>query len=74
MSQDNLIARRDYLINKLRDKTLTNEEGIELQRILKDERNRAAHGDALIALGAGILLGVLADYLSKNKSWKKWFK
>jgi hypothetical protein len=78
MSQDNLIARRDYLINKLRDKTLTNEEAIELQRILKDERNKAVHGvgesDAFIVLGAGILLGLVADYLSKNKNWKKWFK
>ena len=78
MPQDSLVERREYLITRLRDKTLTNEEAIELQHILKDERNRAIHGvgerNALIVLGAGILLGLVADYLSKNKTWKKWFK
>ncbi len=78
MPQDNVLIRREYLLDRLKDKTITENEALELQKILYDERNRAAHGigerDAFIVLGAGILLGLVADYLSKNKTWKKWFK
>jgi hypothetical protein len=76
MPQDNFVAKREYLLDKLTNKTLTENEALELQKILNDERNRAVHfGEALVVLGTGILLSVIADYLSKNKPfWKKWFK
>lgn len=60
--------RRDYLLDKLRAKTLDEEEAIELRMMLENEKKNAISiGDIAVVLAIAILLGLLADYLSKHK-------
>ena len=68
MSTNNLFERREYLLDKLRKKTLDTNEISELQQILENERNRGINiGDVAIVMGALIILGLIADYTSKKK-------
>jgi hypothetical protein len=75
MSTNNLFERREYLLDKLRKKTLDTNEISELQQILENERNRGINiGDIAIVMGALIILGLIADYTSKKKfNWKNLF-
>jgi hypothetical protein len=68
MSTNDEIGRREYLLDRLRDKSITWDQAIELRNILEDEKQRAFKlGDVAVLLGVLILLGLVLDYLSKNK-------
>lgn len=62
------ISRREYLLDRLRDKSITWDQAIELRNILEDEKQKAFKlGDVAVLVGVLILLGLVLDYLSKNK-------
>jgi hypothetical protein len=71
------IRRREELTFKLRDKTLSYEEALELQRILEKEREKAISLNDLMALVAiGFFTTALIAFLSdldKKKKKKKFF-
>jgi uncharacterized membrane protein (DUF373 family) len=55
----------------LRDRTLTQDEAIELRKILEIEKERAISLNDVIAIGAILfLLGAVVLFLSENKNKK----
>lgn len=66
------IRRREVLTFKLRDKTLTHNEGLELQKILEKEREKAVSLNDLAALLAiGFFTTALIAFLSESGKKKK---
>ncbi len=62
------IDRREYLIDKLKNHTIEKDEAIDLQNILQREQSEATTlGNLAVIIGTSILLGLIADYLFKNK-------
>jgi hypothetical protein len=72
----NEIGMRDHLIDKFRDGPLTVPEAEELKCILEREKRQAIElGDIALLFGILLLLGVVIDYISNQKSgWRKLFK
>jgi len=57
----------EYLLAKLKEKTLPKDEGLELQTLLQREKEEASKtGNFLIATGAALLLAGLAGYLAQK--------
>lgn len=68
MSDKEEINRREYLLDKLKNHIIEKSEAIELQNILQREQTEATTlGNLAIIIGTSILLGLVADHLSKNK-------
>jgi hypothetical protein len=68
MMDNDQISRRDYLLDRLRDKTIERDEAIELKNILEKEKSEAINvGDIAVIIGLTILLGLVLEYLSKKK-------
>ena len=72
------IKRREELTFKLRDKTLTYNEGLELQKILEKEREKASSLNdlaALLAIGffTTALIAFLSDLEKKKKKKRPFF-
>lgn len=68
MPNREVINRREYLLDKLKTKTINDNEPIELRDILQREQSQTTNlGNLAIVIGTNILLGLVADYLSKNK-------
>lgn len=62
------IHRREHLLDKLKNHTIEKDEAIELRNLLQKEQSEATTlGNLAIVIGTSILLGLLADHLSKNK-------
>ena len=62
------LRRREYLIQRLRDRTIRPEEAQELRMMLEEERNQAMDVNDVLALFAiaGLLL-ILAGLLLDNR-------
>jgi hypothetical protein len=57
----------EYLLSKLKQKTLQREEALELQSILEREKDEAFRiGDFILAMGAVFLLAALIGYLAEK--------
>ena len=69
------IEVRDCPIDKFRNAPLTVPEAQRLETILEKEKRQAIElGDIALLFGVVLLLGVVIDYLSKQKSsWRKFF-
>jgi ApbE superfamily uncharacterized protein (UPF0280 family) len=60
--------RREYLLDRLRAKEITPTEAVELRQILEKEKKTAINlGDIALVFAVTIMLGLLADHLSKSK-------
>ena len=62
------IKRRQELTQKLRDRTLMQYEAEELRQLLEIERTQASSlGDFLGVLAVVVLIGLVLDYLFRDK-------
>ena len=59
--------RIKYLANKLSNKTLTQNEAIELRRLLEAQEREAVHdGNFLVVMAIAFLLGLVIGYLANE--------
>jgi hypothetical protein len=69
------IRRREELTIKLRDRTITPDEAVELKNILELEKQKAITINDIFAIGAILfLLAAVASFLSDNKKRKSIFR
>ena len=63
------VNRKNYLLDKFRNDQIDVEQAIELRNLLEQEKNQASSiGDLILVLSISMLLVLVADYISKEKS------
>lgn len=63
------VNRKNYLLDKFRNDQIDVEQAIELRNLLEQEKDQASSiGDLILVLSISMLLVLVADYISKEKS------
>jgi hypothetical protein len=63
------VNRKNYLLDKFRNDQIDVEQAIELRNLLEQEKHQASSiGDLILVLSISMLLVLVADYISKEKS------
>jgi hypothetical protein len=63
------VNRKNYLLDRFRDDQIDVKDAIELRNLLEQEKDEASSiGDLILVFSISMLLVLVADYISKEKS------
>jgi hypothetical protein len=63
------VGRKNYLLDRFRNDQVDIQQAMELKYLLEQEKDQASRiGDIVLVFSISILLVLIADYISKEKS------